>query len=426
MKGRHFTAIKWVPTPHKGLRYYEHAIRLHGKKKDRYYSIRFKVDGKAYNYGVGWLSDGIPEEIQKEEPELGFQDYCLKLLRQYKGNVKAGSGPRSPKEARTIEQEKREQAEQERVQTEKESVTFGDFMTNTYLPQCKLDKNPRTYVNEEVLYRRHLAGTLADLPLSKITSFHLERVKKAMGDQKLSDRSVQYALQLLRQSFNTAAILGIYTGPSPTKTVRWPTPDNAKLRYLSVDEADTLLAALLAKSKNLHDAALLSLHCGLRFGEIAALKWSCWNRAAGTLAILNAKTGSRTAYLTERAKAMLKARKQGKPNELIFPKRSGKAGTMTQASKTFRDTVIELKFNEGIMDRKQMVTFHTLRHSFATHLYENTHDLYLTQRSLGHKTNVMTQRYAHLSENRLREGAAALEKAFKTNAKKGQVVNFKK
>ena len=131
---------------------------------------------------------------------------------------------------------------------------------------------------------------------------------------------------------------------------------------------------------------------------------------------------------------MLKNRKQGKPDELIFPKRSGKDGTMAQASKVFADTVKELKLNEGVSDRKQRVTFHTLRHSFATHLYESTHDLYLTQRSLGHATGTMTARYAKMSESRLREGAQALEKAFAANGKKQaeqdqqtvQVVNFPK
>jgi integrase len=254
-----------------------------------------------------------------------------------------------------------------------------------------------------------------------------------MADQKKSDRTIQYVLQLTRHVFHTARKLGIYNGDSPTNAVKWPRLDNMKLRYLSIDETEKLLAALTAKSQNLHDVALLSLHCGLRFGEIAALTWSCINLDAGTLAILNAKTGSRTAYLTEKAKAMLKNRTQGKPDELIFQKRSGKDGTMAQASKVFADTVKELGFNQGIVDRKQKVTFHTLRHSFATHLYESTHDLYLTQRSLGHTTGTMTARYAKMSESRLREGAQALEKAFAANATKQtaqdqdvQIVNFPK
>lgn len=428
-------AIQWIKTAHKGLRYYEHATRRHGRQRDRYYSIRFRVDGILYTYGVGWMSEGIPDSIHREEPELGFQDYCLKLLRQYKGNVKTGSGPKSPKESRTIEEEKKvaEMADAERQK--KENMTFGDFVTKTYLPQSKLDKKERTYTIEEMLYRGYLADTIGALPFPKISAFHLERIKKSMAEEKKSDRTIQYVLQLTRHVFHTARKLGVYGGESPTNAVKWPRLDNMKLRYLSIAEAGTLLAALAAKSQNLHDVALLSLHCGLRFGEISALTYSCINPEAGTLAILNAKTGSRTAYLTEQAKEMLQARKKAreeaaketekevKADDLIFPKRSGKDGVMAQASKVFADTVKELGLNRGVTDRKQKVTFHTLRHSMATHLYESTHDLYLVQRSLGHSTGTMTARYAKMSENRLREGAAALEKAFSANGEKQAVQN---
>jgi len=424
-------AREFKKTNHAGLRYFEHETRKHGKKKDRYYTIRFRLDGKLYHYGVGWLSDGIPEAVRKEEPNLGFEDYCLKLLRQYKANVKTGTGPKSPKEKRDIEQAKRDLAEQERQQAEKENVTFSQFMTGTYLPQSKLDKKAKTHEIEAMLYERHM-DIIGPLPFSTISAFHLEKIKKTMADKKLSARTIQYVLQIIRHAFKKAKDSKIFDGDSPTKAIKWPKPDNMKLRYLTIEEAEKLLAALATKSQTLHDAALLSLHCGLRFGEIAALPWSCVNFETGTLAILNAKTGSRTAYLTERAKTMLESRmKNQKENKrrgrLVFPKRSGKKGVMIQASKVFRDTVDELKLNEGITDRKQKVTFHTLRHTYATHLYESTHDLYLTQRSLGHATGTMTARYAKMSESRLREGAAALQAAFINGAKKaGQVVNFKK
>ncbi|MBU1891152.1 hypothetical protein KJ782_06760, partial [Patescibacteria group bacterium] len=71
-----------------------------------------------------------------------------------------------------------------------------------------------------------------------------------------------------------------------------------------------------------------------------------------------------------------KSRTEGKPNDFIFPKRSGKDGAMDQASKVFTDTVKELKFNLGVTDRKQKVTFHTLRHNadiriMPTHHFES-------------------------------------------------------
>jgi len=58
--------IQWIKTAHKGLRYYEHDTRRHGKKKDRYYAIRFKVDNKLYEYGIGWWSEGNPEEARRK------------------------------------------------------------------------------------------------------------------------------------------------------------------------------------------------------------------------------------------------------------------------------------------------------------------------------------------------------------------------
>jgi integrase len=437
--------IKWVTkADNKALRYYKHKTRKlkDSKRPDRYYSIRFKVAGRDYTYGVGWLSDGIPEAIRKAEPGLGFEDYCLKLLRQYKANVKSGTGPMSPKEKRDIEQAKREEAEQERKQAEKENVTFGQFMTGTYLPQSKQDKKAKSYEVEAMLYERYISEALGPLTFPEISAFHLEKIKKTMADGELSARTIEYVLQIIRQGFHMARKLGIFAGESPTRAVKFPKPDNMKLRYLSIEEAEKLLAGLAAKSQSAHDMALLSLHCGLRFGEIAALTWPCVNFEQGTLAILNAKTGSRTAYLTERTKAMLEARKQSqkeaatrkarKPGhewkkEFVFPKQSGEKGVKAQASKTFSQIVEGLGLNEGVTDRKQRVTFHTLRHTYATHLYESTHDLYLTQRSLGHATGTMTARYAKMSESRLREGAAAIQTAFKNGAKKaGQVVNFKK
>jgi len=394
---------KWIKTNFPGIRYREHPTRKNGVKRDQYFTIRYKLAGKDREEGLGWASENWTAAKAYDR------------LKELKENRKTGEGPQTLAEKRKIEDKQKEADKQAQELAEKESVTFGDFMTKTYLPQSERDKKEKTYAIEEMLYRVHLAGTIGALPFGKISAFHLERIKKDMADEKKSDRTIQYVLQLTRQAFNTARKLGVYAGESPTNAVKWPRLDNMKLRYLSISEAERLLA-------------LLSLHCGLRFGEISALTWSCVNSEAGTLAILNAKTGSRTAYLTEKAKAMLKNRTHGKPDELIFPKRSGKDGVMAQASKVFADTVKELGLNQGVTDRKQKVTFHTLRHSFATHLYESTHDLYLTQRSLGHATSTMTSRYAKMSESRLREGAAALEKAFAANGKQesGQVVNFPK
>jgi site-specific recombinase XerD len=95
---------------------------------------------------------------------------------------------------------------------------------------------------------------------------------------------------------------------------------------------------------------------------------------------------------------------------------------------TFKKAVDELKLNEGIDDPRLQIVFHSCRHSYASWLIEEGQDLYTVQKLLGHKTNVMTQRYAHMAENKLKDAAKALSKALrpKKNKQAGRIVNFSK
>lgn len=413
--------IKWIKTPHKGLRYYEHNIRKHGKKKDRYYAVRFKVDGKDYGYGIGWWSDGVPEEVYKADPNMGFEEYALAQLRLYKANLKTGSGPKSPKEKRKISEAKEalERVEQERL--ERESVTFGKFFTDTYLPQAKADKKERSVTREEGLFKIWISPAIEHLPMKDVTPFHLEKLKRDMTTGGQSPRSIEYALSVVRQIFNTARRLGSFDGESPTAKVKFPKPDNDRMKFLTHAEAGKLLEALKAKSADVHDMTLLSLNCGLRFGEIASLTWQDVSLDRGTLTIRDAKAGSRYAFLTDQATAMLKSRSEKqdqaakknqtemKPSDYVF---SGRKGLLDRISITFKRTIDELKLNDGIDDPRLKICFHSCRHSYASWMIDEGADLYTVQKLLGHKTNVMTQRYAHLSENRLKDAAKALGKAW--------------
>jgi integrase len=71
-----------------------------------------------------------------------------------------------------------------------------------------------------------------------------------------------------------------------------------------------------------------------------------------------------------------------------------------------------------VEDRRLRVTFHGLRHTFGSLLYQECGDIYLTGKALGHKTLVMAQRYAKMSETRLRQAFDTMSKVIENGKKK--------
>jgi integrase len=145
---------------------------------------------------------------------------------------------------------------------------------------------------------------------------------------------------------------------------------------------------------------------GLKTGWPAS-PWADVDLAGGVLQLKDTKSNkNRPAFMTAAVKAMLQARTKSAPADLIFPGRNGKK--IVQASDTFNRAVDKLGLNEGITDRRQRVTFHTLRHTFASWLVERGTDIYTVQELLGHSDLKLTARYAHIGENSLRAAVAQL------------------
>jgi integrase len=409
---------KWIKTNFPGVRYREHLTRKNGVRKDQYFTIRYKVTGKDREEGLGWASEGWTASKAYD---------CMKELKE---NRKFGVGPQTLDEKRKIEDARKamEKAEAERL--EKEAVTFGSFFKNNYLPQAIADKKERTAVREEGIFKKWISPAFGHLPIKDIAKFHLQKLKKVMEEGGQSPRSIVYALAVVRQVFNAARREGIYEKDSPTKDVKKPKVDNGRMRFFTHKEAEMLLAVLQEKSPDVHDLTLLSLHAGLRFGEIASLKWQDVDLNRGVLTIRDSKAGSRYAFLTEQAAEMFQNRPQGRPSDYVFQKRGG--GKMEKISHSFFRTVDELKFNEGIEDSRLKICYHSCRHSFASWMIEQGQDLYTVQKLLGHKTNVMTQRYAHMVENKLKDAIRSLGQALRPQKedtgqdKAGQVLNFTK
>jgi integrase/recombinase XerC len=66
--------------------------------------------------------------------------------------------------------------------------------------------------------------------------------------------------------------------------------------------------------------------------------------------------------------------------------------------------VIQLRFAQTcqIAGLSRRVSIHSMRHTFATRLYDKTGDLYLVQRALGHRQITTTEVYARVNDSALR------------------------
>lgn len=397
---------KWIKTNFPGVRYREHPTRKNGVRKDQYFTIRYKVNGKDKEEGLGWALENWTAAKAYER------------LKELKENRKSGEGLQTLAEKRELEQERREQALIEKETLEKEEISFKQIFEGQYMAVAKTDKTWRAWGSEEGLFKNWIDPVIGHLPLKAISPIHLERIKKNMADAGKAASSIRYALAVIRQVFNFARAIGLFFGDNPVSKVKIPSADNRRLRFLAHAEADALLEALAKKSPDIHDMALLSLHCGLRAGEVFSLTWGDVDMERGILTLRDTKNGkSRHNFMTDEVKSMLLARPRGAYNTLVFPTRSG--SQKVQASKTFNLTVDELRLNEGVTDQRQKVVWHTLRHTAASWFVESGVDLFVVKEILGHSVIQMTERYSHLSPGTLQNATRTLEKAIEAARKTG-------
>ncbi len=410
---------KWSKTNFPGVRYREHPTRKNGVKRDQYFTIRYKLAGKDREEALGWASENWTAAKAYDR------------LKELKENRKAGEGPQTLAEKREIEDKRKEADKKAQELAEKESVTFGQYFQKVYFPTFEIGRKKDTTRKGKEHFKNWISPVIGNTPLKDVKPFAIEKIKKNILDAGKTPRTLQYVFATIRQAWNMARRDWLVLGDSPTKSVKVPKVDNRRVRFLSHDEAETLLKALQVKDPRTHDLALLSLHTGLRMGEMASLKWSHIDLDRGIIRVMDPKGGEgRAAFMTEKVKTMFEAMKRRGPDDYIFTKNNGER--LKDTPREFFEVVAELGLNNGITDHRQRVCFHSCRHSFASwHVTAGT-DLYTVKELLGHSVIAMTERYSHLSQGTLRNATQTLERAIdragqeKAGQEAEQVVNFTK
>jgi integrase/recombinase XerC len=195
---------------------------------------------------------------------------------------------------------------------------------------------------------------------------------------------------------------------NPTDGVLTPKQAGRVPAYLTVDDMFRLLDGIGGTGVlDLRNRAIFETlySCGLRVSEIAGLDRRDVDEAEGLVRVMGKGKKERIVPIGQKALAAIAAyRRQlavegkgaGGSTEALFLNRNG--GRLTPRSIA------------RILDRLVAacalavpVSPHALRHSFATHLLDAGADLRVVQELLGHKSLSTTQRYTHVSIDRLME-----------------------
>ncbi|WP_415519640.1 MAG: tyrosine-type recombinase/integrase [Desulfovibrio aminophilus] len=342
-----------------GVYFRESPTRKHHGKPDRCFDITYKDGNRKVWEKVGWLSEGYSAQVASN-----LRAERLRALRH---------GEELPTK-------------------KKHEPTFGDLWKHY---DTWIESNRKYPQDDRKYYNKHIKPRFATSRLSQVTPVELEKFKDELFSKNLAPATVKHNLVIIRQVFNKAKQWDMWKGDNPIKKIKLPKLDNARYRFLTFSEARKLLNSLKVVNKDIHDMALLSLSTGMRASEIFNLRWRNVNYEANIITLFETKGGkTRNINMNDVASRMLQDRNGQDLNALVFPGKDGEP--RHQMSSTYANVVKKLGFNEGVTDNRDKVTFHTLRHTFASWLAMNNTPILAIKELLGHETLAMTERYAHL------------------------------
>lgn len=347
-----------------------------------------------------WMIDvtidrpGHPREriqrIAREQSERG----ALREERELIAVAMAGAW-RAPRDSKP---------EPEPVAQPKEPETFATFAARWLAVYATTNNKPSEAETKASILRLHLGPVFNELRLSDVSLSRIEQYKAAKLRAGLKPKTINNHLTVLHKLLDVAHEWGEL---EVVPRIKWLKTAEVEARFLDFAEADALVAAASDRWRPLIQ---FGLRTGLRVGEVIGLRWVDVDLRRARIVVRQAitrgrvgtpKSGkAREVELSPATVELLRSIKHLR-GELVFCRDDGRPlgnGTIKAALKSASKRA-------GL----PMVYWHTLRHTFASHLVMRGASMKAVQRLLGHSKVTTTDRYAHLSPETTREAVSLLD-----------------
>lgn len=254
----------------------------------------------------------------------------------------------------------------------------------------KRAKGKRTVEEDARQLARLRAAFGGDTPIVEITAQRIAQYDLARSTTKSERRTrpvkaatINRELALLRHILRLGEEWG-YVERAPR--VRLGKEPEGRVRWLEPDEETRLIEACAA-SGNRHLVAIvtIALESGMRHGEIMGLTWERIDLSRGVFRLERTKSGRRREVpMRQRVYELLIALPEPRTGRL------------------WPDHNIRSAFERAVaVAQLEDFHFHDLRHHFASWYVMRGGSPYALQTILGHASQAMTRRYAHLSNAHL-------------------------
>jgi integrase len=293
----------------------------------------------------------------------------------------------------------------------KKRMGLGEFMDQLYAP-WRMSNHKAAHLTLKMLRsqfgRQFYPLAIADLKVSEFYTWRKNRLEQGRKAATINKNIIA-----LKAALNWGAKHGyIQSNPLRELELLKEYDSDTKVRYLSGDERDRLMAALDARETEIAGKAeaagrerefaddikpmvLLSLHTGMRQGNLFSLLWGDIDFKSNTVTLRAAVTkAGKTLRLPINSVALrlltswMAQSENTSPDAPVFPA-TEPGGPRKKIKKAWA----------WLLQQAEIENFrwHDMRHDFASQLVMKGVNMNTVRELLGHNKMEMTMRYAHLA-----------------------------
>lgn len=186
---------------------------------------------------------------------------------------------------------------------------------------------------------------------------------------------------------------------NPMKNLDAPKTKKSLPKYLTLEEAQTLLSVIDGKNKE-RDFAIITLflNCGMRLAELVSIDYSDI-RSDGTLVITGKGNKERTVYLNQACVDAITAYMKVRPNDKVKDRALFLSSRYQRISHRMVETLVKNYLEKAGLGGRGL-SVHKLRHTAATLMYQHGNvDVLVLKEILGHENLGTTEIYTHIQSD---------------------------